>query len=193
MLIRLKLLEDIEFIVTKFFELSKVLVKRHIYMFKDTTFIVQLSKIWTGLLHKSRNKFQITNYVHLFYLSAIFSIDISRKLMAVCNGSDKFVVTQNMKDRLYIIYLSLIVFPVIRNKEKIWICDFLTELNVSFGKYLQKYSLKDHTIENQFLIIRYYIKSLVTLDIRNSWGEDEIITDFIERLPLYPAHSNLYY
>ncbi|KII68397.1 hypothetical protein RF11_04560 [Thelohanellus kitauei] len=109
--------------------------------------------------------------------------------MEVNRGSGRLEITKNKKLRLYIIYLSLLCYPVMDQRKTTWFCSVLTELNISFGKYLEKHSLKDHTIEDQFLIIRHYIKSLITFDIQHSWGEDEILTDFFERLAKNPSHK----
>ncbi|KII61829.1 hypothetical protein RF11_10098 [Thelohanellus kitauei] len=189
MLYRLRLLDEIKFDIDNFFYFTMAFVTCHVYICQDTMFIIYLSKIWTEILNGSRNTFQLTCEEHLIFLSGIFCIDLSRKLMTVYRGSGKLELTKNKKLRMYIIYLSLIGYPVMNHQKKTWLYDVLNQLIFSFRKYLEKYALKDHTIEDQFLIIRHYIKSLVTLDIQISWGENEILTDFVERIVLYPSYK----
>ncbi|KII64451.1 hypothetical protein RF11_03854 [Thelohanellus kitauei] len=102
--------------------------------------------------------------------------------MNVYDGWTTFKVTKNKKQQLYIIYLTLIAYPII-DKSKFTLIDrVLLYLHKSFGKYFEKYSIDDLSFEDQFILLQYYIKSLVTLNCQNSDHEDEIFQDFMNKL-----------
>ncbi|KII71296.1 hypothetical protein RF11_12090 [Thelohanellus kitauei] len=81
MMYRLKLLDVIEFDVSTFYDVTVYIFSRLVETMPNSFYIIHLSKIWTGILQRPNNTFFIDTIGKLVYLSAIFSIDLSKKIM----------------------------------------------------------------------------------------------------------------
>ncbi|KII69866.1 hypothetical protein RF11_02796 [Thelohanellus kitauei] len=180
---RLKLFDEIEFDANTFFEITKQMVLDHIENSYNIFMMVHLSKIWSGILNGSRNKFPIDNFEKLIFLSAIFSIDISSGILKELRPPKRsiFEMTKNKKQRIYIIYFTLVAFPLISDSFK-WILKVFEELHNTIYKYIHRNPFSKQSVEDQFHIMQYYIKSLVTLNMPISSQDDVVITKFLGTL-----------
>ncbi|KII64504.1 hypothetical protein RF11_12615 [Thelohanellus kitauei] len=189
---RQRLLNVISFDVNRFYAITVSIFDDHIHKYKNSLLIVHLQKIWGGILNRRKNSFQIDLFKKLKVFAALFSINISNKLKKDLSGSVKFEVTNKIKQKLYIIYLTLVAFPVIDHQTDTWLVNVLIELHMSFQEYLQNYLFKDLPFESQFIIIKYYIKSHMTINLDISSHDSDIINGFLHRILLYPTLSNIY-
>ncbi|KII66284.1 hypothetical protein RF11_08265 [Thelohanellus kitauei] len=189
MVYRLRLFDSVKFNVSDFFDYTVALIKHNYQVGLDLKCIVSLSKIWTAILNRVKVKIRITSVENLVYLSYIFCIDLSRKLMEVYYGSGQIHFTKNKKMKLYIIHMFLVGYPFFNLGTIKFICVAIRQLNLLFGKFLEKFSLTDLAIEDEFFIVRFYIKSLVTVRAENSYHEEKIFEDVLERLATYPFYK----
>ncbi|KII73897.1 hypothetical protein RF11_15598 [Thelohanellus kitauei] len=173
MLHRLRLLDEFDFNVNHFYEIAVSIFIRWLSRNHASLTIVHLSKLWSAILNGSHNSFQIYNLEKLIFFAAIFSIDLSSKLRKLIRVSGVLKVTKNKKQRLYIIYFTLVAFPMINHDANPWLCHVLKELHNSLP------------FANQFLIIQYYIKSQVTLNMEISSHDREVFNGFFRRLVTY--------
>ncbi|KII75226.1 hypothetical protein RF11_02517 [Thelohanellus kitauei] len=191
MLYRSRLLNEIEFNSSMFYEISVEIFLLYIYK-ECPSILIHFLKIWTGIINGSRNTFRIDTIDKLIFISAIFSINLSSKLITIVDRSGKLEMTKNKKQKLYIIYFSLVAFPIIDHVAYPWLSILLKQLHRSFEKYLEKYSFKVDNLENKFLILQYYIKSRVTLKIDQSYHDEQILIDFLGTLLNYSSFSNIF-
>ncbi|KII61983.1 hypothetical protein RF11_14140 [Thelohanellus kitauei] len=192
MLYHLKLLDGIEFNISQFYLITHSIFLIEINRMNYLRVFPCISKIWTGILNKSTNMIQIDGIDKLILLSTIFAIDLSRKLKKVVNGFGKFEITKNKKQKFYVIYLSLVSFPVIDNSAKSWLKPVLFELHDSVQKFIEKTLLNDFSFDNKFLFAQYFIKSHVTLGIEISNDDYEKINWFLAKLRGKKQLSNIY-
>ncbi|KII60856.1 hypothetical protein RF11_00609 [Thelohanellus kitauei] len=187
MLHRLRLVDEIEFHATKLFDITFSMFLHNFYRNFDHNFFKNISKIWSNIINGSKNQFHINTIDNLIKLSAIFALDLSSKLREVTRGPSNFELTKNKKQRLYLIYFTLVAFPIVDHDANPWLRAVLTELHSSFKKYFKKYSFALHTIENHFLILQYYIKSHTTLKYPISSRDEYLFSRFFKRLASYPS------
>ncbi|KII74850.1 hypothetical protein RF11_12992 [Thelohanellus kitauei] len=189
---RLRILDEVEFDVTQLYDLSVSTFLRHISTKKYSTFLDDISKILTSVLNGSKNTLHINSIDKLIIFAAIFSYDISSKLKKVLNGDGKFEMTKNKKQRIYIIYFTLVSLPLIVQYTNKWIIKFLRELHNLFQKYFEENPIQNLIIEDQFTLLQYYIKSMITLNIPISGHDDRLFLGFFRRLFRYRSLSNIY-
>ncbi|KII62574.1 hypothetical protein RF11_05204 [Thelohanellus kitauei] len=192
MLHRFRLLDDVNFDVNQFYDITVLISLRYIGSDYFPMFVSHLSKIWTAILNVSINKLEIDSIDKLMLFAGLFAIGISSKLMKLIRGSDKLKMTKNKKQRLYIIYFTFVAFPMIDHQSNTWLRTALIRLHHFFQKYFEKHSLTDFSFETQFLIVQYYIKSLVTLNIEISDNDRTIFKAFFGDLATNPSFSNLF-
>ncbi|KII63295.1 hypothetical protein RF11_04954 [Thelohanellus kitauei] len=192
MICQLRMLDEIQLNINKFYEISTCIFLRYGKKISCPLFFVTLSKIWIIILKNPRNTFQINTMNKLIFLAGIFSFDLSTNLKKDLKKIGTFLLTQNNKKRLYVIHLALIAFPMIDHKNYVWLREVLKRLHESFQMYIKTEPIKLFTIENQYFIFQYYIKSIVTLNmIVNRYDEIEI-NRFFRDLQLYPSLSKFY-
>ncbi|KII61037.1 hypothetical protein RF11_01754 [Thelohanellus kitauei] len=182
MLNRLRLLMEIEFDVNKFYDITVYMFRRNCSLGHDSTILVDLSKIWSCILNWSMNILKIDTIHRLTMFAGIFSVDISCKLLKLNCGDETLEVTKNKKQKIYIIYLTLLVFPTIAQSETTWIQDLFLELHNQFKFYFEQNSIANLPFEDQFLLIQYYVKSTVTLNLQNQSNGEDIMNDFLQCL-----------
>ncbi|KII69278.1 hypothetical protein RF11_04458 [Thelohanellus kitauei] len=193
MLHRFRLLDEVEFIVDQLYDMTESTLLNHIDK-RDIfypKYLPYLSKIWSGILNASKNKIQIDTFDRLAVFAALFSIDLSKKLNKL-SISGKFVITKNTKQRYYVIYLTLIAFPIIDHDEKPWLFKAFSDLHHSFQRFIQKKKINFLRTENQFIIMQYYVKSHEILDLQISIDDCNVLETFYDRLvriPLLKLHS----
>ncbi|KII64765.1 hypothetical protein RF11_07685 [Thelohanellus kitauei] len=99
----------------------------------------------------------------LIHLSTIFAIGLSGRLICVLDGTLNFSLTKNIKQSLYVMYLTLVVYPIIDHNEYKWLKKVLNKMHKLLLKNFENKSFAWLTIENQFHILQYLIKSVSTL------------------------------
>ncbi|KII71089.1 hypothetical protein RF11_11916 [Thelohanellus kitauei] len=191
MLCRLRLLEEIEFDVNQFYYITvevilRISIRSHESYPKYYPF---LSKIWSGIFNRSFNTFQIDTIDKLIVLGSIFSIGLANTLRKLDVGG-KWEMSNNGKQSWYIIYFTLVAFPIIDHTTCPWLRKVFNELHVSLQKYLFKHSIEDLSFECQFTVLQYYIKSIVTLNQEISRRDDDILSTFFESIDKEPLLSN---
>ncbi|KII72551.1 hypothetical protein RF11_03257 [Thelohanellus kitauei] len=189
MLHRQKILDEIEFNVIQFYDITVAMILRNVQNHQDSPFIDHLSKIWGGILNGHRNIFKIDSIDKLIIFAAIFSINFSMKFTAVNLGSASFNITKNKKQRLYVIYLALVVFPTISYDANLWFIQTLKRLHMSIHLYIEKHSTQNLSLENRFIIYQYYVKSLVTLNMEISSRIYSILKRFSEKISTNHSYS----
>ncbi|KII68065.1 hypothetical protein RF11_04233 [Thelohanellus kitauei] len=68
-----------------------------------------------------------------------------------------------------------------------WLQSALLGLHESLKNYLLKFRIHEFPTEFLFIFLQYYLKSLVTLDLKISKLEDKVITDIFLRFQTYPS------
>ncbi|KII66668.1 hypothetical protein RF11_12696 [Thelohanellus kitauei] len=101
-------------------------------------------------------------------------------------------MTKNKKQQLYIIYFTLVVYPMIDKTANDWLYMILKELYDSVRMYIEKNLFKDVSLENQFHLTQYYLKSLITLKIPMSNLERAMLNWFFKFLSAKQHLSNVY-
>ncbi|KII61035.1 hypothetical protein RF11_01752 [Thelohanellus kitauei] len=182
---------EIEFDVSKFYDITVYMFLRHVSVRQVFKFMSHLPKIWSFILNSPRNTFIIDTIDKLMIFASLFSFDISCKLLKVLTESTNFEVTKNKKQKIYIIYLTLVAFPMINQAENTWILVFLIEMHNWLKHYFENNSIENLPPQDQFLLIQYYIKSIVTLNIRNYSTVQNIILNFLKRLSTNASLSNI--
>ncbi|KII65184.1 hypothetical protein RF11_09573 [Thelohanellus kitauei] len=186
MIHRNRLLEDIKFDIDQLFDITKAIFYRHSTKLYHPPYMKYVSKIWTNLFNIYNNSFEINSFEQLIVFAGIFSIDLSSKLREVAKGSDCFELNKNKRTRLYIIHLALVVYRMIRYLPERGLHGLLIRLHWSFKKYFKNVSIDNFPIETQFLILQYYIKSLITLNLKIVKPDIRLITNIFQRLQTYP-------
>ncbi|KII65122.1 hypothetical protein RF11_07472 [Thelohanellus kitauei] len=192
MLHRHRLIELVQFDVLELYWITVKVFMSRLPKIQESYFINYLPKIWIGILSPLTNLFQIDVDGKLLTFACIFSADLSNKLKKVVDGSGKFEVTNNKKQKLYIIYLTMNVYTFIDQTIKMWLRPILMELHTWLQKYFEKCSIQDYSFENQFLLLQYYLKSLVTLGCEILRGDLNIFKEFLSNLKSQPS-LNLHY
>ncbi|KII71871.1 hypothetical protein RF11_07601 [Thelohanellus kitauei] len=190
MLHRLRLLNEIQFWIKHFF----VITFKKFLRFKkphNSTFVLDLSKMWIRLINGSKNKYQIDIIEELIFICAVFSLNFTHKLKKVNEGYGNFELTKIKKHGLCLIYFTLFSFPMFDHTAKTWLRNVLKVLHASFKKYFEQFSLEDMPIENQFYLLQYYLKSHVALQIKLSSRDEELFKAVFNRLITYPSLSNI--
>ncbi|KII73833.1 hypothetical protein RF11_08204 [Thelohanellus kitauei] len=164
MITHLRLLDDIEFYVNELIKITTSVLSRYRSFNYDQLFLLHASKIWSGIINGPRNTFLIDTLDKLNCLGAVFAIDLSCKLRNVLKGLGPFQVTKNIKQKLYIIYITLAPITKVDDLSSLSFQSAFKGLHILFRMYFEKCSF-DHTIENQFILLQYFIKSHVSLKI----------------------------
>ncbi|KII65450.1 hypothetical protein RF11_01055 [Thelohanellus kitauei] len=193
MLQRLKMLNEIELNVVEFYNITDSIYSIQIYQTVDAKLLSTLSKIWSAIFNGSRNKIQIDSMDKLIRMAAIFSIDLTRKLKKVDQDFSKFKLTMNKKQRLYIIYFTLVAYPLMDYSTIESLHSILTQLQDCVQNYMENPLLKGLCTENQNLIIQYYFKSLATLNTRSSSQNQKRFHGlrwFLSKNPFFKLHRS---
>ncbi|KII62273.1 hypothetical protein RF11_09591 [Thelohanellus kitauei] len=168
MIHRVGLMGVVEFNMSLFYDVTTSIFYDQIEEGKDLKLVSLVSKTWSSILNQSKNGIYIDKKSKLIHLAGIFAIDLVRKLKKIYQKSGRLVFTENKKQRIYIIYFTLIAFPFANQESTPWLVEVLNELHSCVHIYIDKHSLDDLSFENKFLIQLYYIKSHVTLKLENS-------------------------
>ncbi|KII72744.1 hypothetical protein RF11_03698 [Thelohanellus kitauei] len=182
MLNRLGLIVEMKFDYQPLLDITNSLFLRHYYKIEESSTIINLSKIWTCILNGSKSKFQIDTLDKLIILSAIFAIDLTRKLQEVSHTSGNFGVTRNKKLKFYVIYFSFVAFPIIDHEKYWFLSDVLSELSSTFQEYYENISFINIPLDDQTVIFRYYLKSCSTLKIEDFLEKHQNISRFLYML-----------
>ncbi|KII67460.1 hypothetical protein RF11_07450 [Thelohanellus kitauei] len=153
-------------------------------------FFINISKVWSGILNTSKT-FKIGSIEKLVYLAAIFSIDLLGKMRYIDKDST-FNITPKKEQRLYIIYLTLIADDVFNHKKSPWLPPILINLHTALQDFIQKYPINHMKIQDQFIILQYYIKSCNTLKLKMSLNGLEIFRGFFAMTSSNPDLSNTF-
>ncbi|KII71557.1 hypothetical protein RF11_00799 [Thelohanellus kitauei] len=92
-------------------------------------------------------------------MAAIFAIDLSAKLNKVVYGFGMFKLSKNIKQKLYILYFTLVAFPTIDHTAYPWLRLALKELHDSIQIYIRNTLIENFSFNNQFHSTQYFIKS----------------------------------
>ncbi|KII75003.1 hypothetical protein RF11_07463 [Thelohanellus kitauei] len=182
MLHRLGIFDEMKFYCDKLLSWANSLILLDYQRKQSQLLIVHLSKIFSYILNGPKNKFQIDKLCKLINLSALFAIDLSRKLKDVSRGFGNFLVTQNNKLKFYVIYLSLVAFPIIDHKKDAFLREILLELTSSFRSFFEKFSIDYLPLEHQTIIVQYYVRSVVTLKINHFLLKNKNYSCFSKRI-----------
>ncbi|KII67031.1 hypothetical protein RF11_06529 [Thelohanellus kitauei] len=178
MLCRLKLLNEIELNLTDLYFITVWIYKHEVDKSNYHKFLNDLSTIWITILKGSKYKLLIYTDDQLMFFAVIFATYLSTKLNYYIPSGRKIEVTTKLKQKLYIIYFALIAYPTIDVKEKLYARAVLKRLHFSFRNYIRKYTIEDLTMEDQFILLQYYIKSHETLAIPISPSDEKIFNAF---------------
>ncbi|KII74507.1 hypothetical protein RF11_10583 [Thelohanellus kitauei] len=192
MLCRLKLLNEIELDFDNFYNVTDMVYKKKVDKNNIYMFLNDLSKIWVHIIKGTSYKLEIDTIPKLLFFAAIFATYLSNKLNMIIQSGGKFEVKTKIKQKLYIIYFALVAYPIFDETGKRYAPITLQKLHYSFQDYIQKYSIEDFTIENQFVLLQYYIKSHVSLNIPISPRDKSIFEGFLEKMILYPSLSTTF-
>ncbi|KII71979.1 hypothetical protein RF11_10236 [Thelohanellus kitauei] len=165
MLCRLRLLEEIELDIDHLYNITvnEIWNKTYTsYRFYPKYFPF-LSKIWSGIFNRSRNNIQIESINELVVFGAIFSIGVANKLRNL-GMNEEWELTKNEWQRWYIIYFTLVAFPIINHTLRTWLHNVLTELHDSLKGFFEIRPINLHNFTSKYIIVQYYIKSIVTLE-----------------------------
>ncbi|KII62895.1 hypothetical protein RF11_15080 [Thelohanellus kitauei] len=188
----LRLLDQIYFNINQFYDVTEPIIIHNFKEGQHSFIMTYLSKIWSGIFEISGNTFQIDTIDKLKYFATIFANDLSHKLRKVINGVGKFELNKFKKQRIYILYFTLVAFGMIDETGVFWLRKVFKRLHSSFQEYLKKYSIEDITMEDQIIIIQYYIKSLETLHFHISNHDEEVFQGIFTRLMTFPSLSNIF-
>ncbi|KII70510.1 hypothetical protein RF11_04446 [Thelohanellus kitauei] len=169
MLYRFRWLDIVEFSIDKLYDMTIMTLLRHINKAEKfyPNYFLNISKIWTCILNESSNKI-IDSIDKLAIFAALFSIHLSNKLQKLCI-SGKFIATKAIKQRYYIIYFTMVAFPIIDHESKPWLRKVLLDLNNSLQRFIEKKKIVFFKTSDQFLIYQFYVKihDVLNLKIRN--------------------------
>ncbi|KII74275.1 hypothetical protein RF11_09091 [Thelohanellus kitauei] len=182
------LLDYIEFDVTMFYRISEEIFSNETQKLTEDTLYFDIYKIWKAMLNGSVNTLRIESTEQLVTFTSIFSVGLARKLKKLIQDTSNIEMNKNVKNSLYIIYFSLIAYPVMNEKLKNRLRQVLLELHRFFQKYFEKCSFQNIPIYYQFEILQYYIKSIVTLNVEISPHDHQTIRGFLDGLIM---HSTL--
>ncbi|KII67298.1 hypothetical protein RF11_07721 [Thelohanellus kitauei] len=103
-------------------------------------------------------------------------MDLSRKLKTVFHDLLNYEMSSKKLQRIYIIYYTLVAFPIIDGPTYHFLRKILIELHGLIQKYIENPLFNHLSLENQFSVIQYYFKSLSALNIQVS-HQDEQMTE----------------
>ncbi|KII73826.1 hypothetical protein RF11_08197 [Thelohanellus kitauei] len=186
MINHLRLLDDIQFYFNQFIKITIHMLYRHRPENYDPLLSLGISKIWSGILNSPRNTFQMFRSDKCECLGAVFAIDLSQKLRTAVNTFHKFEVTKTIKQKLIIINLTLVLVDEINQSPNVCFRQEFQELHRSFKEYLELHALEDQTVENQFILLQYYIMSHFSLNIQISSREENVVYRYLDRFASYP-------
>ncbi|KII72913.1 hypothetical protein RF11_12382 [Thelohanellus kitauei] len=193
MVSRLKLFEKIDLEISHYYTITHNMFLKVLENKMQIMDLYPLSKIWICAFRVKNNTFQIDTLDKLTTIATIFCIDLSRKLSKVVSGFGKFKMTENTKLRLHIIYLTLIAFPLVNYLANHWVYKMLLKLHSYAQRFIEKNVYAEFPFENKFVFTQYYIKSLVTLNIRVSNLDRKMIYWVFDILSTTQVLSNLFY
>ncbi|KII63548.1 hypothetical protein RF11_16355 [Thelohanellus kitauei] len=191
MIHRLKLLDEIELNVTKFYDITNEIFSRKVDLNSNYSYILYLPKIWSGILNASTNSIQIDTIEKLIFFARIFSVNISDKMDESYWDRWDLNLTPNKLQRYYIIYLTFVAFPIIDHDVHPDLRILLERLHTSFRKFSKKNKFVRFSNKNLFQFLQYYIKSFITLNIRISLLDEIYLHDELEKLLIEPSYKLL--
>ncbi|KII65354.1 hypothetical protein RF11_15325 [Thelohanellus kitauei] len=185
---RLKLLCKVEFNACHLFEITKFIFLRD-YHQMNYMFRPNLSILWIHILNEPENTFRIDAIENLIIFTALFSIHLHDNLKYLITNRINIIFNKNKKQILYVVYFTLVAFPIIDHPAKPWLRKMLKRLHFKFGEYFEKFSVKIISMDNRFHILQYYFKSLATLNIDISCLDEKVFEDFLNELADIPSFS----
>ncbi|KII61923.1 hypothetical protein RF11_07531 [Thelohanellus kitauei] len=191
MIIRLKLVDGIEFDIGHLYGISLSTLLRYIHRGHDSDILVNVSQIWGRILNASKNTVHIDSIDKLIFFASLYSIELSSELRNIIDGSEDMLLTDYFMQKLNIIYFSFVSFPLINQNVYTWFQKVLTDLHTSFQLYFESEAMKNLSIRHQYIIVQYYLKSLVTLNISISSHVENILKGFLKKYgnkPYYKLH-----
>ncbi|KII73116.1 hypothetical protein RF11_03611 [Thelohanellus kitauei] len=191
MIYRLGFFNDMKFSYKNLYDITAALFLIHQSKIEDTFLINHLSMLWTSILNGSTKPFQIDTFDKLIHLGAIFAIDLSRKLHKFSRRSTNFVLTEKEIQQIYIIYFTLVAFPLIDHGKYQWLRDVFIGLNNEFLVYITNHSIDHLPFEHRLLIVQYYMKSLTTLNLHHESLNQNLLT-FYDKLVFDTSQSKYY-
>ncbi|KII74911.1 hypothetical protein RF11_07423 [Thelohanellus kitauei] len=192
MLYHQKLIDVTKFDVNKFYRVTHSIFNDCIGKNNDSLLLFHLPKIWISIYKRPTNVFKITNFNKLTIFAALFSMAISNILKKVISGPGEFKITKNKNQMLNVVYFALVAFPRLSQTSRTLLFNVLIDLHNSFQEYFEKYSIENHPIESQIVIVQYYVKSFVTFDIHISPRDDVVLNSIVERIVKYPSLSIIF-
>ncbi|KII64810.1 hypothetical protein RF11_09772 [Thelohanellus kitauei] len=180
MISHLKLIHDIEFDVSAFYDITIGIIRGFFETMENHIVLIHLALIWTEIIQGSKNRFVIDTIEKLVHLSAIFSIDMSRKIKDVVDRQVILEFNKNEYINLDLIYFTLVAYPTIDDGEFKWLNSVLLDLHTSFQKYLDQKSIHQHKNEIRFGILQYFMKSFTTLNFEISSADKEFYRTFLD-------------
>ncbi|KII62021.1 hypothetical protein RF11_14339 [Thelohanellus kitauei] len=192
MLYRFGWLNVVEFSIDKLYVMTNMILLRHIDKPEKfyPKYLINLSKIWTGILNEASNKI-IDSIDKLAIFAAIFSIHLSKKLQKLCI-SGKFMATKNIKLRYYIIYFTLVSSPVIDHESKPWLRKVLWDLNNSLQMFIEKKNIRYLKTSDQFLLYQFYVKCHDALYLKIPTRDYDLLDVFCGKLENIRSLSKIY-
>ncbi|KII74077.1 hypothetical protein RF11_00063 [Thelohanellus kitauei] len=154
--------------------------------------LISVSYVWVVIINGPRNTFQINTIDKLVLIATIFAIDLSLNLLNVFYGVGPLKENKNTKQMLYIIYLTLVAFPIIDHSAYPWLRSVLIKLHHSVQKYINTEFLRYFSFNNQFLFAQYFLKSQAILKIRISKKDAKKLDWFFGTLATQQPLSNIY-
>ncbi|KII71872.1 hypothetical protein RF11_07602 [Thelohanellus kitauei] len=182
MLRRSRFLDDIKFSVTRFHDITEEMFSRYIKKGTPPRFILYLPKIWRGILNESNNSFRIDNIEKLIFFARMFCVEISHNLDSVGWETSDTYWSKDKQQKLYIIYLTLVAFPIIDHEANPDLRTLLTRLHDSFSQYIHKYNIENNVAQSHFQFLQLYVKSFLTLNIRISILDEIFLHDQLQFL-----------
>ncbi|KII63527.1 hypothetical protein RF11_08057 [Thelohanellus kitauei] len=174
-----KLIDKIRFDLESFFSITDWVINNYSSNENYPAMLKNLSIIWSDILNKYPISFQIDDIKKLTILAGLVSImycDVTTILFVRLVFED----IRNKTNNLYIIYLALVAINQCDTNSRSWLIDMLKGLHKKFQEYLEKDLILGLSLENQFLILQYYIKSSVTLKIHLSHSDYHVINTFLD-------------
>ncbi|KII63728.1 hypothetical protein RF11_08720 [Thelohanellus kitauei] len=187
MLHHFKLLDEIEFDVSRFCAIMNSIFMIEIQKDDNNLFLPRISKIWSGILNGSRNTMQIDDFDKLVLFSSIFAFDLSRKLERAVTYLDVFTMTKNKTQRFSIIYLTLIAFPIIGQSALLFSRLLFMKLNRLVEIYIQRSSIAGHCFESKLLLTQFFTKSQVSMGFTSPIQTTKC---YMMSSKLFPIHSH---
>ncbi|KII61926.1 hypothetical protein RF11_07534 [Thelohanellus kitauei] len=191
MICNLRLLDEIRFDINKLYDITVTTLLRHVNETQNSLFICKISEIWCEIFNSSNNTFKINSVDKLLMFGGLFAVDISNDLRQMAPKSLQIDITRNLKEKLLILYLTLVSFPTINIDDYMWICDLLIHLHSSLKFYMEFVPIYNLPTENQVLILQYYFKNFVTLNITISQKDKEIFGRLLTNISTIPHYSKI--